>query len=147
MSLRGGIAIEGKKDQETQVLITKFGETCFAFPVDIIRGTVPRTEDHSAQSVSAYDMEFPFVDLSSRSGFSSATNPRDPRTILCMLGDLRGAIPVDAVLGLIKLKQTDMRPLPRHFSGPERGWFPSFFLYQDSVALLINPKWVLDQAS
>lgn len=146
MSLRGGNATAGKKDQETKVLITTFGQTCFAFPVDIIRGTVPRTEDDSTQSVSAYGMEFPLVDLSSRSGFVPAVKPKDPRTILCMLRDLRGAIPVDAVVGLIKLKQTEVRPLPRHFSGPEREWFPGFFLYQDSVALLINPMWVLSQS-
>lgn len=146
MSLRGGIAAAGKKDQESQVLIAKFGETCFAFPVDIIRGTVPRAEGHSSQPVSAYGMEFPLVDLTARSGFSPATNPRDPRTILCMLGDLRGAIPVDAVIGLMKLKQTDLRPLPQHFSGPERGWFPGLFLYEDSVALMINPTWVLEQS-
>ena len=127
MSLRGGIATAGKKDQESQVLVTKFGETCFAFPVDIIRGTVPRTEQNDSQSISAYGMEFPLLDLSSRSGFTPETSPRDPRTILCMLGDLRGAISVDAVLGLIKLKQSDMRGSPSTLFRPRAWMVPWFF--------------------
>ncbi len=147
MSLRGGIATAGQKDKEKQVLVTMFGETCFAFPVDTIRGTVPQASDRSAQGVTAYGMEFPFVNLSSQSGFFPAKDPKDPRTILCMLGNLRGAIPVDAVLGLVTIKEREVRPLPRHFTGPERGWFPGLFLFQETVALLINPKWILGQTS
>ena len=36
-------------------------------------------------------------------------------------------------------------PLPPHFAGVEQSWFTGLFLFRDTVALLINPGWLLSQ--
>ena len=37
-----------------------------------------------------------------------------------------------------------VRPLPPHFVGEERKWFAGLFLFETSVALLMNPEWLLE---
>jgi hypothetical protein len=54
---------------------------------------------------------------------------------------------VDEVLGLTQVARSDIRPLPGQFVGPERLWFSGLFLFQSSVALVVNPEWLLVQSA
>jgi hypothetical protein len=53
---------------------------------------------------------------------------------------------VDRTLGLEDVDLQRITPLPPHFAGVEQSWFTGLFLFRDTVALLINPGWLLSQA-
>jgi len=38
-----------------------------------------------------------------------------------------------------------IRPLPPHFGGPERKWYGGLFLFQETVALMVHPGWLLGE--
>jgi hypothetical protein len=52
---------------------------------------------------------------------------------------------VDQVQGLMEVEAQHVRPLPPHFRRDERKWFAGFFLFQTTVALVVDPEWLLTQ--
>jgi hypothetical protein len=73
------------------------------------------------------------------------TYPATPKTLLLLCG-YRGqhrGFTVDRVLGLTEVAPRQIRPLPPHFACEERTWFNGFFLFRDTIALLVNPDWLL----
>ena len=44
------------------------------------------------------------------------------------------------------MEQDDITPLPPHFTGGERDWFPWIFIFQGRIALQINADWLLNEA-
>ena len=143
MSLRGGMATAASATSQSQVLVTMFGQTRLAFPVESIRGTLPHGVRDHQNTVSAYGLEFPLINLRDRFNLSRSDTQEKTQIILCASGEALGAIEVDDILGLVKLVRSQIRPLPAHFAGPEREWFQGLFFYQDTVALLISPAWLL----
>jgi hypothetical protein len=54
---------------------------------------------------------------------------------------------VEKVLGFADLRSDLRRPLPRHFRAAERRWFAGLFLFRDTIALILNPQWLLEEES
>jgi hypothetical protein len=52
---------------------------------------------------------------------------------------------VDQVIGLTDIRREHILPLPRLFNGEERVWFRGLFLFNDVVALLVNPDWLVQE--
>ncbi len=55
----------------------------------------------------------------------------------------RRAFRVHAIVGLQEVESTRIKPLLPHFIGPEREWFSGMFLFRETIALVVQPSWLL----
>jgi hypothetical protein len=68
----------------------------------------------------------------------------DRRIILYGNGTCFRAFAVDQVFELIDTNRTDLRPLPVQFRSAERTRLSGYLLYKNTIALLVNPLWLLE---
>lgn len=128
-----------------QVLVVACGKTYLAIPGAIVRGVVEFGEAVEARIVSLFGEACRVTDLAARLGLASVLLTPDMRIILCGEHRARQAWRVDRTLGLEDVDMQGITPLPPHFAGVEQSWFTGLFLFRDTVALLINPGWLLSQ--
>ncbi|MBI5776722.1 MAG: chemotaxis protein CheW [Nitrospirae bacterium] len=128
-----------------QVLVVACGKTYLAIPGAIVRGVVEFGEAVEARIVSLFGESCRVTDLAARLGLAPVLLTPDMRIILCGEQRARQAWRVDRTLGLEDVDMQRITPLPPHFSGVEQSWFTGLFLFRDTVALLINPGWLLSQ--
>ena len=128
-----------------QVLVVACGKTYLAIPGAIVRGVVEFGEAVEARIVSLFGETCRVTDLAARLGLAPVLLTPDMRIILCGEHRARQAWRVDRTLGLEDVDMQRITPLPPHFAGVEQGWFTGLFLFRDTVALLINPGWLLSQ--
>lgn len=128
-----------------QVLVVACGKTYLAIPGAIVRGVVEFGEAVEARIVSLFGEACRVTDLAARLGLPPAVLTPDMRIILCGEHRARQAWRVDRTLGLEDVDMQRITPLPPHFAGVEQSWFTGLFLFRDTVALLINPGWLLSQ--
>jgi chemotaxis signal transduction protein len=83
-------------------------------------------------------------DLIVRLGISGDSTHPKTRTLLLTDRGMRGSIRVSEVLGLLQVHQSQVLPLPAQFSGVERGWYQGMILFEKSVAMILNPTWILE---
>jgi hypothetical protein len=138
MSLRSGTQPAGTAATElSQWLVAVRGGTYFAFPAEVVRG-LAGSETRS----SAMEPALPKADLMCH--FPGAKATGSPlREVLCGLQVAEQVVLVDDVIGLTEIHKEQIRPLPLQFTGSERLWFAGLFLFQDTVALMVNPEWLL----
>ncbi len=76
----------------------------------------------------------------------SSDVPTHPATRVVLLTDreLRGSIRVSDVHGILEIQQSQILPLPPQFSGVERHWYRGMILFEKSIAMILNPTWVLE---
>ena len=146
MSLRGRTEKVAPALGTMQVLVVACGKTYLAVPGAIVRGVVEFGEAVEARIVSLFGESCRVTDLAARLGLMPAALTPDMRIILCGEHRARQAWRVDRTLGLEDVDLQRITPLPPHFSGVEQSWFTGLFLFRDTVALLINPGWLLSQA-
>jgi CheW-like protein len=121
-----------------QCLVTVRNGTYYALPAEIVRGLGP------AESEAPTDANLPTVDLLDHFGRTPITgSPR--RIVFCGAQNPEQAILVDEVIGLTDVGKDQLRPLPAQFVGPERIWFSGLFLFRETIALITNPDWLLQQ--
>ena len=128
-----------------QVLVVACGKTYLAIPGAIVRGVVEFGEAVEARIVSLFGEACRVTDLAARLGLPPAVLTPDMRIMLCGEHRARQAWRVDRTLGLEDVDMQRITPLPSHFAGVEQSWFTGLFLFRDTVALLINPGWLLSQ--
>ena len=128
-----------------QVLVVACGKTYLAIPGAIVRGVVEFGEAVEARIVSLFGEACRVTDLAARLGLPPAALTPDMRIILCGEHRARQAWRVDRTLGLEDVDMQRITPLPPHFAGVEQSWFTGLFLFRDTVALLVNPGWLLSQ--
>lgn len=128
-----------------QVLVVACGKTYLAIPGAIVRGVVEFGEAVEARIVSLFGEACRVTDLAARLGLAPVLLTPDMRIILCGEQRARQAWRVDRTLGLEDVDMQRITPLPPHFAGVEQSWFTGLFLFRDTVALLINPGWLLSQ--
>jgi len=75
----------------------------------------------------------------------NADVPTHPTTRAVLLTDrrTRGSVRVSDVHGMLEIQQSQILPLPPQFSGVERDWYQGMILFEKSVAMILNPAWVL----
>ncbi|MGH7255455.1 MAG: chemotaxis protein CheW [Nitrospirales bacterium] len=122
------------------VVVVASGETWFALPADILRGIV-RPEEAAAR----VGGPCPLIDLASRFHLPPSGLSTDSRVLLCGTTDVDQAVRVDQVVGLSDVEDLRIDPLPPQFSGAEREWFLGLFPFRDSIALVVNPDWLLSE--
>ncbi len=76
----------------------------------------------------------------------SSDVPTHPTTRVVLLADreMRGSIRVSDVHGMLEIQQSQILPLPPHFCGVERHWYQGMILFEKSIAMILNPTWVLE---
>lgn len=76
----------------------------------------------------------------------SSDVPTHPTTRVVLLTDreMRGSIRVSDVHGILDIQQSQILPLPPQFSGVERHWYRGMILFEKSIAMILNPTWVLE---
>ena len=129
----------------TRFLVVTCAETYFALPADIVRGLMTLEEVGTGEAVTALGVAYPLRDLAGRFGLPEVSFSSESRTILCTAGNFHKGFRVNQVLGLTDVDNERIRPLPLHFSGPERKWFTGLFLFRETVALLVNPSWLVGE--
>jgi len=145
VSLRGRTETTVRASSTTRLLVVMCAETCCALPADIIRGIITFEEAGSAEAVAALGATYPLRDMAGRFGLPHVSFAAESRIILCALGNFHKGYRVNQVLGLTDVESARIRPLPPQFSGPERKWFAGLFLFRETVALLVNPGWLLGE--
>jgi chemotaxis signal transduction protein len=68
----------------------------------------------------------------------------DSRIILFAKGEGRISLPVAQVHGLKDIDESQVLPLPHHFKGDERRWYQGMVLFEDGVALVLDPGWLIE---
>jgi hypothetical protein len=145
MSLRGRTEKVAPTLGTMQVLVVVCGKTYLAIPGAIVRGVVEFGDAVEARIVSLFGESCRVTDLAARMGLPPAVLTPDMRIILCGEHRARQAWRVDRTMGLEDVDLQRITPLPPHFAGVEQSWFTGLFLFRDTVALLINPGWLLSQ--
>ena len=145
MSLRGRLDKVAPSLGTMQVLVVACGRTYLAIPGAIVRGVVEFGDAVEARIVSLFGESCRVTDLAARLGLPPAMLTPDMRIILCGEHRARQAWRVDRTLGLEDVELQRITPLPPHFAGVEQSWFTGLFLFRDTVALLINPGWLMSQ--
>lgn len=119
-----------------QWLVAVRNGTHFAFPAEIVRG-LGASDDlpPAAHGMPSADLmcHFPGTVVVGAPG----------REVLCGHESAQQVVLVDDIIGLTEISKEQIRPLPGQFTGPERHWFAGLFLFRDTIALMLNPEWLL----
>lgn len=73
--------------------------------------------------------------------------PIRPETPVVMLADqgIQCSIRVSHIHGRVEVQPSQILPLPAQFSNVERQWYRGMILFEKSIALILNPTWVLGE--
>lgn len=143
MSLRGRTVGATAPVAEAQFLVVVSGGVPVAIPSDLVRGILQPEGDQREQTITWLGVAYPLTNLADRFGWSRSGRTGETRAILCGLGSSMLAFSVDQVMGLTDVDRRQIKPLPPHFSGPERQWIIGLFLFRESVALVPDPTWLI----
>lgn len=144
MSLRGRHAGAGSIAPTVRFLVVSAGGTYLALHADRIQGLLTIEEAGAAGVLTVQGLVYSYVDLAGRLHRSVDPEGPDMRVILFSKGSTRGNIRVAKVHGLKELEQSQVLSLPGQFRGEEQRWYQGMILFEDSVALVLNPAWVLE---
>ena len=126
-----------------RLLVVTSGPMTVALTAPIIEDILPPEESGAAVVATDHEVTYRVSDLASRLGQTPTPKAPDPRVVLCGYGDRHRGFRVDRLLGPTDVDPRHIHPLPPHFTGEERTWFTGFFLFRDTIALLVNPDWLL----
>ncbi|TLY12984.1 MAG: chemotaxis protein CheW [Nitrospirae bacterium] len=145
MSPLGRTETRIRASSTTRFLVVMCAETCFALPADIVRGLMTLEEAGLAEAVTTLGVTYPLRDMAAHFGLPPVSSAPESRIILCTMGTFHKGFRVSQMLGLADVDNARIRPLPPHFGGPERKWYGGLFLFQETVALMVHPGWLLGE--
>jgi hypothetical protein len=145
MSLRGHYKAAATNAQAVSFLVVRYGARYCALPSDGVRGVLTKEEAGNGQTVTWVGVTYQDVNLAGMLSTTLDTASPERRTVLFSNGQSHGAIRVDEVIGLVDVDREHCKPLPPHFQREERTWIAGMIFYQDELALVLNPEWVLGE--
>lgn len=101
-------------------------------------------EAGAASTLTVQGFTYCRIDLATRLRLPEDPEGMDTRVILFSKGNARGNIRVAHVHGLKELEQSQILPLPRQFQGEEQKWYQGMALFGESIALVLDPAWVVE---
>jgi hypothetical protein len=128
-------------------LVVRLGSSYLALPAAGVRGVLTQEEAGHEEAVTVAGIVYQQLDLAQRLSVVADLSGIEMRTVLYSAGYSHGAIRVEQVVGLTDVGRKDCLPLPPQFQCDERNWFGGMLLYQDQLALILNPSWVLGESS
>jgi hypothetical protein len=129
----------------SRFLIVTLDGRYLALDAESIGGLLTLEEAGHVTHPTLQGMEYRAVDLADRLSMSHDRNEADTRIILLSEHGVRGSIRVTTVEGFLELQPSEILPLPMQFRGPERHWYRGMILFEKSIALILNPTWVLGE--
>ncbi|MEX5214888.1 MAG: chemotaxis protein CheW [Nitrospiraceae bacterium] len=145
MAFRQRVAADTVASQTARFLLVRLHRTYLAIWAESVRGVFTEREFDARQEIVLLGERYAPMNLAARFRLPDPGRTSDTRTVLYSRDRWGCASSVDQVLGLIDIRREHILPLPRLFSGEERTWFRGLILFQDSVALLINPDWLVQE--
>ena len=130
-----------------RLVVIGCGPCILALPSGLVRGILTRQEAGTSETISFAGGTYTATDLAARLGIPLGPDSFETRIILFGTGACRHAFTVDQVYELIEVGRRSVRPLPTHFRNQERIKLSGYLLYQDTIALLVNPSWLLETQS
>jgi len=147
MSLRGRQAGARSLTPSVRFLVVNVGGACIALHADRIQGLQTIEEAGPAGPLTVQGLEYAYIDLALRLRRPVDAEGLETRIILFSKGHVRGNIRVSQVYGLKDMEVSKILPLPRQFRGEEQRWYQGMILFENSVALVLNPAWVLQECA
>ena len=126
-----------------EFLIVACGSTHFAIPADAVRSVIRPDEGNLTALLSALGVTATPAHLSEQFGLTGSYLSPDARIVVCRRQAVHYAFRVDRVLGLHEIDAVKIKPLLPHFVGAERQWIVGMFLFQQTVAMIVNTQWLL----
>ena len=125
-------------------LLVTLGGSHFALHADRVQGLLTTDEAGSAGVLTVQGVIYSRINLAARLGLPDAVTTPEARIVLLSKGQAAGHLLVDLVHGLKELESSQVLPLPGQFQGEERRWYQGLILFSDTVAVILNPLWVLE---
>ena len=144
MSLRGRQTGTTSLAPRSRFLIVTVGGTHLALHADCVQGLLTMEEAGRADVLTAQGLTYATVDLGALLHLPDDAEGPDTRVVLLSSGSVRKSICVAQVHGLKDIEESQVLPLPRHFQGAEQSWYQGILLFGESVALILNPVWVIE---
>lgn len=147
MGFRGqpaGIAAQGGT---SQFVIVTLERRLFAIDAAAVQGIMdaPEVAHHPAPEFQG--ALYQVIDLTSRLATKGSREQRSSQLVLLLRDRMRGSVGVEQVHGRMDLQESQILPLPPHFQGAERDWYRGIILFENSIVLILNLSWVLNNAS
>jgi chemotaxis signal transduction protein len=143
MSLRRYSETVIRSVNTNEFLVVVCGATNFAIPADAVRSVVRPDEGNLTALLAGMGVTAPPTHLSEQFGLTGSYLSPDARIVVCRRQAAHFAFRVDRVLGLHEIDAAKIKPLLPHFTGAERQWIVGMFLFQQTVALIVNTQWLL----
>ena len=125
-------------------LVVTCGALHLAVPETLIREILPRDEAVALSAGKAPAETHGVTDLAARLEYP--TSEETPETEIILVGRSEAhAYRVEKIQGFVEVRSYQRRPLPSHFMAEERRWFAGLFLFRETVALILNPHWLLGE--
>ncbi|MGH7258402.1 MAG: chemotaxis protein CheW [Nitrospiraceae bacterium] len=147
MALRGYKAAATARDTQIRCLVMACGRCVLAVPADWVRSILTQEEAGYAETISSGGVAYTVTDLAGRLRLPSLTASSETRIILYGNENRVCAFAVDRVLELVEPERHELQPLPTQFRNAERHRLAGFFLYRETMALIVNPGWILEVGS
>ena len=147
MALRGYKAAATARDTQVRCLVVACGPCVLAVPADWVRSILTQGEVGYGETVSSGGVIYAVTDLTAHLRLPPLTPSTETRIILYGNEKRVCAFAVDRVLELVEPERHDLRPLPTQFRNAERHRLAGFFLYRETMALIVNPGWLLEVGS
>ncbi len=143
MSLRGR-QVTTSITPTCRFVIVTIGGVRFAIQGDSVKGLLTAEEAGFLEDVTVRGVTYPAGDVAA--GFQLPNDPQGPerRIILCAKGEGRASIHVAEVHGLVAVDESEVLPLPGHFRSEERKWYQGMVLFEEGVAMVLNPDWLIE---
>jgi chemotaxis signal transduction protein len=109
-----------------------------------VEGVLTIKESESGEDPAIHSIVDRTVSLAMQLGGSDVPKHPTTRVVLLMDREMRGSIRVSDVHGILEIQQFQILPLPAHFSGVERHWYRGMILFEKSIAMILNPTWLLE---
>jgi chemotaxis protein histidine kinase CheA len=127
-------------------LIVAVGGTHLALHADRVQGLLTLGEAAvSGDTLTVQGLTYNVIDLAARLRLQGGPDSSDTRLVLLARGTQRGFVRVDEVRGLRELEPAQVLPLSRHFQGDEQRWYQGLILFDEGVALILNPAWLMER--
>jgi len=145
MGLRGHFKAAATNVQTVSLLVVRYGARYCALPSDEVRGVLTKEQAGQGQTVNWVGITYQQVNLAAQLSTKLDLTSPELRVVLFSNGHSHGAIYVDEVAGLIDADRRECKPLPPHFRCEERMWVAGTISFENELAIILNPEWVLGE--
>lgn len=124
-------------------LVVQVQDATLAVWADSVRGVLTAEDVGAKHDIMLLGETYRMTGLARRLGLAQEQLTAHTRFVLCHRGQGRCMIAVDRVLGLTDIRRDAIQPLSPLFSGEERVWLRGLFLYDEGMAAVVNPDWMV----